>query len=199
MAAIVVAVVWVRPHRQRGPPSPAEVIAAALADPASPRVGAKDPDLTIVVFTDYRCPVCRATDPALERLVAHDPKVRVVFKDLAVFGPVSMAAAKVAFAADAQGRFAQVHRALMSTTLTGDPEQLRVIATDAGVHWPAAQAAIAAHERDYEAQVHRQFAQSVRLGLTGTPGFIIGRRIVQGGLDDAKLAELVAQARRDGP
>ena len=39
------------------------VVRAVRDDPDTPAVGAAAPDLTIVVFTDYRCPVCRATDP----------------------------------------------------------------------------------------------------------------------------------------
>jgi protein-disulfide isomerase len=36
-------------------------------DPNSPRIGAKNPKLTLVVFTDYNCPYCKKFDPYLER------------------------------------------------------------------------------------------------------------------------------------
>jgi protein-disulfide isomerase len=184
---------------QAEPSDRAQVVQAALSDPDSPRLGASHPDVTVVVFTDYRCPVCRATDPALERLLARDPNVQVVFKNLAVFGPPSLAAAKVALAANAQGRYAQVHHALMSTTISGDPEQLKSVAVATGVDWPRASAEIASHNQAYEAQVRRNGAQAWALGMRGTPSYIIGYHLIQGGLDDEKLTQLVAEARQTGP
>lgn len=48
-------------------------------DPDSPRIGAKDPKLTLVVFTDYNCPYCKKFDPYLEKIVEKHPDVAVVF------------------------------------------------------------------------------------------------------------------------
>ena len=75
------------------------VVAAVLDDPGSPRAGPPGADVTIVVFTDYLCPICKATDPALARLQAADPRVRVVYKDWPIRGPVSELAARTALAA----------------------------------------------------------------------------------------------------
>ena len=60
------------------------VVESVLADPGSPASGAARPDVTVVIFTDYQCPICKRTDPALYRLLAADPKVRVVWKDWAI-------------------------------------------------------------------------------------------------------------------
>jgi protein-disulfide isomerase len=32
--------------------------------PTSPRLGAKHPKLTLVLFTDYNCPYCKQFDPS---------------------------------------------------------------------------------------------------------------------------------------
>lgn len=42
-------------------------------DPNSPRIGAKNPKLTLVVFTDYNCPYCKKFDPYLEKIVKNIP------------------------------------------------------------------------------------------------------------------------------
>src|SRR5689334_11703735 len=57
------------------------VVAAVLDDPGSPRADPADAQVTIVVFTDYQCPICKADAPALARLQAADPTVRVIYKD----------------------------------------------------------------------------------------------------------------------
>lgn len=56
--------------------------AALFNDPASPRIGAKHPKLTLVNFTDYNCPYCKQLDPMLEKIVQKYPDVAVIIKPL---------------------------------------------------------------------------------------------------------------------
>ncbi len=58
-------------------------------------------EVSIVAFFDHNCPDCRADVPALEQLIAQDPGVRLVLKELPVLGPDSEAVARVALAAKA--------------------------------------------------------------------------------------------------
>ncbi len=61
--------------------TPTPVVLAVLNDPGSPALGDPSADVTIVLFTDYQCPICRGTDGALEAARRADPHVRVVYKD----------------------------------------------------------------------------------------------------------------------
>ena len=63
-------------------------------DPNSPRIGAKNPKLTLVVFTDYNCPYCKKFDPYLEKIVEKHPDVAVVFKFLPYRSESSLTAAR---------------------------------------------------------------------------------------------------------
>ena len=63
-------------------------------DPDSPRIGAKNPKLTLVVFTDYNCPYCKKFDPYLEKIVEKHPQVAVVFKFLPFRSESSLTAAR---------------------------------------------------------------------------------------------------------
>ena len=108
-------------------------VRAVLDDPGSPRVGAADADVTIVVFTDYQCPICKITDPALERLIATDTKVRVIFKDWPIFGEASKAAARAVLVADRQGKYLAFHHTLMAARVKLDPDQIQQIAVATGV------------------------------------------------------------------
>src|SRR5690348_16723281 len=66
------------------------VVAGVLNDAGSPRSGAQaSADVTVVVFTDYQCPICKATDPALARAQAADPFLRVIYKDWPIRGALS--------------------------------------------------------------------------------------------------------------
>lgn len=63
-------------------------------DPHSPRIGAQNPKLTLVVFTDHNCPYCKKFDPYLEKIVEKYPDVAVIFKFLPWRSESSMTAAR---------------------------------------------------------------------------------------------------------
>ena len=171
------------------------VVRDVLGDAGSPAFGAARPEVTVVVFTDYQCGVCKATDGALLKLLETDPTVRVVFKDWPIRGPASDLAARMALAAHRQGRYLEVHKALMTARGALTPERIAAIAQDAGVDLDLARR----HAREVETQIGRHNTQAFGLGLQGTPGYIIGPYLVPGGLDERNLALIVERARRAGP
>lgn len=54
-------------------------------------------------------------EPVLNNLLASDPKVRIVYRDWPIFGPVSREAAKAAIASQWQGRHAAFDEALLNS------------------------------------------------------------------------------------
>ncbi|MFN3513641.1 MAG: DsbA family protein [Phenylobacterium sp.] len=204
LAAAVLAAVAVSAGLQSRPPKAAKltltpVVARVLEDGGSPRIGARDPEVVVVVFTDYRCAICRRTDPALERLIATDPGVQVIYKDWPILGAASEDAAKVALAARSQGKYLQVHRALMTAKGPLDADGLRRAVASAGADWERLQADRAAQAQAIEAQLAGHASQAWSLGFRGTPAYLVGPYRVEGGLDDRDLSRLVAEARKSGP
>lgn len=170
------------------------VVAGVLDDMGSPRAGPANADLTIVIFTDYRCAICQATDPALERLLAKDPTVRVIFKDWPIRGPDSTVAAHAALAADRQGRYRDFHTALMASRGPLDPPRIDRIAADAGLDVVRLRADQMTHAAEIDRQLARHAMQAFGLGLAGTPAYLVGPYLIQGGLDDRQLAAAVRRA-----
>lgn len=177
------------------PLSRTPVVASVLDDPGSPRAGPEDATVTIVVFTDYRCGICQATAPALDRLLAADPKVRVIFKDWPVRGPDSTAAAHAALAAVYQRGYLPFHNALMASRGPLDPRRIDVIAAGAGLDVTRLRADQIAHAKTIDAQLARHNLQAFGLGLQGTPAYLVGAFLIQGGLDDRALTAAVRRAR----
>jgi len=175
------------------------VVQGVLSDPGSPATGAARPQVTVVVFTDYQCPICKATEPALTRLLAADPTVRVIWKDWPIRGPASDLAARTALAAHRQGRYEPVHAALMAARGTLTPERIAALAAAAGADPARLAADQAAHAREIDAQLTRHAVQAFGLGLSGTPAYLVGPYLLEGGLDDRRLAHAVRRARRAGP
>ncbi len=194
MAVTAVQALWPREGRRL---TETPVTRSVLVDPGAPAIGAAEPDVLVVVFTDYLCAICKRTDPALARLVSKDPKVRVVYKDWPIRGPMAEFAARTALAAHAQGRYAPIHAALMAARGELTPERIDGIAQAAGadpVRLAADRTSIAV---DTRMAAHN--AQAFGLGLAGTPAYIVGPFLMEGGLDDRRLARAVRAARRAGP
>ncbi|TAL78307.1 MAG: DsbA family protein, partial [Beijerinckiaceae bacterium] len=62
---------------------------AIFNDPEAPIGGNPKGDVTIVAFEDYNCTNCKASEPALRKLVKDDGHIRVVYKDWPIFGKAS--------------------------------------------------------------------------------------------------------------
>src|SRR5574337_2173305 len=72
---------------------------AILDDPDAPVGGNPNGDVTIVAFTDYNCPFCKRSEPDLQRIVAKDGKIRLVYKDWPILAESSVFGARLALAA----------------------------------------------------------------------------------------------------
>jgi protein-disulfide isomerase len=174
---------------------PSAALEAIVNDPGSPAWGPRDADGVMVVFTDYQCPVCRATDGALERRLDSDRHIRVVFKDWPILGPGSIWAARIALAAARQGRYLPMHRALMRSRDALTPASLDLIALQAGVDAVRLQADLVRDGAAIDAQLARHAAQARSLGLEGTPGYVVGLKLARGGLSGRDLDRLIAEAK----
>jgi predicted DsbA family dithiol-disulfide isomerase len=150
-------------------------------------------DVTLVMFSDYNCPFCRASAPAVARLLAEDPKLKVVWRELPVLGPDSEAAARVALAAAKQGRFRAVHQALFAGSHP-DTAGIAAAAKASGLN-PAHLAADGAAP-DIAAEIAANLDLARRIQISGTPFFVIGNRTFEGAMSYDALARAVSDARR---
>jgi protein-disulfide isomerase len=164
-----------------------------LNDPASPVSGNLKGDVTVVEFFDYRCGFCKRVAGVVTQLQKDDPRVRVVYKDFPILGETSEMAAKAALASNAQGRHQAFHEALLTSKAEMTKDQILRIAGDVGLDAKRLEADMAKPE--WQTVIDRNRALAKELGITGTPGFIVGTEFVPGALDLNGLKELIARAR----
>ncbi|HWA50904.1 MAG TPA: DsbA family protein [Dongiaceae bacterium] len=160
---------------------------------ADPVLGNPAGDVTVVEFFDYRCPYCKRVTDSLTSLIDGDANVRVVFKEFPILGPESLVAARVALAAHKQGKYREVHEALMAHK--GSFEKDALIEVAAGVGADPAKLAADMEDPAIMTQIQANDALAARLGITGTPGFIFGRTLVPGAISLDDMKKLVAEAR----
>jgi protein-disulfide isomerase len=165
-------------------------------DLLTPAAGSAQGDVTVVEYFDYDCPVCRHLEPELRKLLASDPKIRVVRKDWPVFGEASEYAAYCSFAAAGEGKYQAAHDALILSHRDLDSkDDVQSVLRAAGFDVRKLDADIQSHAKEYRDVLVRNRREAAMLGLRGTPGLIVGTQLVPGGIDYAGLEQLVAQAR----
>ncbi len=161
-------------------------------DPNSPVGGNPDGDVTIVEFFDYRCPYCKRVAPTVRELLERDGNIRIVYKEWPILGPDSEFAARAALAARKQGRYLEFHDRVMDAKRV-DEERVMAIARELGLDIERLRADMRAPEVD--AHLAETMDLANRLGITGTPSFVIGEELIPGMADRATLEQLVARAR----
>ncbi|HEX4740059.1 MAG TPA: DsbA family protein [Caulobacteraceae bacterium] len=173
-----------------------DIVRSVLADTASPSVGPARADVTVVVFSDYQCPICRADEPVIERVIRLDPGVRFVFKDWPIFGARSEYAARVALAAARQGRFMPLHDALMRTPDPLTAASVQKLALAAGLDWPEVSRSLDDPRSGLSHQLGRHQFEAWSLGLAGTPAYLVGDDLYEGRLSQAQLDQAIRTARQ---
>ena len=167
-----------------------------LKDRRSPQLVHGDGSLTVVMFSDYQCLACRNADPALQRAVAHDGNVRVIYKDWPIFGERSERAAQVALAAHRQGTYPSLHHLLMKSHSFKD-EALRAAVEGAGGNWEQVESDLLLYEDEIKNQLAANGRDAFALGLQGTPGYLVGPLLIRGALTEREFARAFQQAREE--
>ncbi|MBO9517824.1 MAG: thioredoxin domain-containing protein [Porphyrobacter sp.] len=149
--------------------------------------------VTLVEFSDYACTYCRQSIADVDALIAANPDLRVVMHELPILSAESADAARMALAAAQQGRYAPFHAAMFRH---GPPnaETIQAAAKEAGVDLAKANAAIASGM--FDAQLNANLALANSLGISGTPGWVIGNRTLNGAVGRDTIGEAIEEARK---
>jgi protein-disulfide isomerase len=170
-----------------------------LNAPHSYVAGNPSGDITLVEFFDYNCGYCKKALADVQSLVKSDSKLRVVLKDFPVLGPDSVEASRVALAARKQlqgEKLFDYHMKVMDTRGRVNGERALAVAKELGLD-------VARLQKDMESLEVRSALQENmglgdKLGLTGTPAFIIGDEIIPGAVGVEPLKQVVANVRQCG-
>lgn len=148
--------------------------------------------VTLVEFSDYACGYCRQSLPDVAKLIAQNPDLRIVVRELPIIGPQSPDASKMALAAAEQGKYAQFHDAMYQAGQVDGPT-IEAVARRIGLDMDRARRI--AGSPTVEAEIGRNMELAQRLGFTGTPSFVVGDKLIPGAVGFDGLAEAVKAAR----
>jgi protein-disulfide isomerase len=157
-------------------------------------------NVTLVEFFDYSCGYCKRALPDMLSLLKDDGNLKVVLKEFPILGPGSVEAARVAIAARMQDpdgqKYLAFHKELLGNPGPASAEKAFAVAKDQGFD-------IARLEQDMKSdEVAKTLSENAKLagtlGITGTPGYVIGADVVVGAIGIAGLQQHIEAARSQG-
>lgn len=127
--------------------------------------------VTIVEFFDYQCIHCKKMNPALTALIKKEGNLRVIYKEFPIFGKESELASRAALAAAMQGKYLQMHDALLHLDKRLDKKVIMEAAKSAGLDIPQL-------KKDMDSKTVTDIladnrALAEKMHLMGTPAFIV--------------------------
>ena len=155
--------------------------------------GNKNGDVTLVEFYDYNCGYCKQVPDVLARLIEEDKNLKVIFKELPILAETSQFASVAAMASMKQGKFSKFHSAMMKNKRALTENLILKIATDSGID--EAQLLIDMEDPKIEENIMKTKYLVQNIGISGTPGFVIGSQIIPGFIPYEKLKAIITKER----
>lgn len=150
----------------------------------------------LVMFADYNCTYCKKAQPVVEELLASNPDLQVVYRELPILSPTSRIAAQAARAAALQGKHDAFHRELYKLTEISEASILQLAAR------PEIGLDVDQLRKDMTSEkvaslVTNDFTLGQSLGIQGTPFFYLeGGATMPGYAPASQMQAMIDQARK---
>jgi protein-disulfide isomerase len=166
--------------------------------PTAPVAGNLKGDVTVVEFFDYNCGYCKKAFVDVLAAAEKDKNIKLVLKELPILSKGSEETARVALAAKMQGKYWEFHRAMLESPGQANEQTSLKIAEKVGLN--LAKLKVDMNGPEVKTEIARTRALAEKLGINGTPHFLIGERSVGGapqGLNEL-IVQTAAEIRKSG-
>jgi protein-disulfide isomerase len=159
-----------------------------------PFAGNPNGDVTILAFLDARCGHCRRANLSIKGLLAKDPNVKIIFKELPVLGPASEKLSRIALAVQLfdKTKYLSFHNALMEMDgirdedidnilkkLDINPEKIKELINDPKI----------------SKELENNNILAAQLYVRGTPAFLIGEELIPEAMSAEDMLKKVQEVR----
>ena len=153
-----------------------------FSNAGAPTIGPESAPVTLVEFSDFQCPYCRAAAPTLRQVVSkYGDKVHIVYRQYPIpsLHPFALKAAEASLCANEQGKFWPLHDRMFDDQTKLGVSDLKQQARELGMDGKKFDACLDAGK--YVEQVQNDMKEGQRSGVTGTPAIFLNGRVVEGG------------------
>jgi protein-disulfide isomerase len=153
-----------------------------FANEGAPTLGKNESPVTLVEFSDFQCPYCRASAPTLKQVAQKfGDKVQIIYRQYPIpsLHPFAFKAAEASLCANDQGKFWEMHDAMFADQKKLTVSDLKATARTIGMDGKKFDACLDAGR--HVEQVQNDQREGERIGVTGTPAMYINGKYVEGG------------------
>lgn len=150
---------------------------------------------SLVVFFDYNCGFCRSGLADMLGLMKKTPSLRIVLKEYPILSEASVEAAKIGIALRMQDKTGKKYLSFHERLLNGgtaNTETAIAAARAAGADMGRLGRDLTSGE--IQATLSETFNLGTKLGINGTPSYVVGDRLIVGKVGEAALADAVKTA-----
>jgi len=157
--------------------------------------GNPDGKVTMVEFFDYNCSFCKRAMNDVLKLMETDKDLRMVMKEFPILGPGSVYAARAALASKKQDKYWDFHLAMLKSKGALNQAKVDAIATSIGIDVDKLKADMDAPE--VAKAIGEAHALADKMGIRGTPAFVIADQLIPGALGYEALRQRIASVREN--
>lgn len=143
-------------------------------DPLSPTAGNPNGNVVLVEFFDYQCVHCKEMQPVIDKILASNPNIKIIYKEFPIFGAGSNYAAQMALAAVKQNKYAEFHKALFNASGPLNEAKVGEIAKSVGLN--VDQLKKDSSEASIKQELASNYDLAKALSLQGTPSFVLSNK-----------------------
>jgi protein-disulfide isomerase len=169
-------------------------LAKVRDDMGDPVMGNPNGKITLYEFSDYNCGYCKRVFKPIQQLLHDNPDVRLVIKEFPILGQSSLVAAKAAIASQMQGKFSAYHIAMMTYRGQITDDVVMRLAAQAGVD--EKQLKLDMESQKTAAIIQRTREAATALEINGTPGIVVGNKVIPGAIGLDELIKLIGKERK---
>lgn len=161
-----------------------------LQDSRSPFAGNPKGDVVVLVFFDYHCGYCRSAHDTIQKLLAMDRNIKVIYKEFPVLGDLTLA--RAALAAQKQGKYIDFHTILMKSD--GNFTQEGLIDLAHKLKMDVKKFSFDMNSLDVEHRIKQNMTLAQSLDISSTPTFLVGETVIPGSIP---LEDFQAEIRKE--
>ena len=169
-----------------------EIVHTLRTNPATPMKGSADAKHYLIEFNDYNCGYCKVVRPLTEKL-AQEHQMQTIYVEFPILSATSVQAAAVGLALyslDKDKYFAYQDLLMTQGTKVKDFAAIEAALTQVGADIEAVKKVAATDKLQDVLRMNLELGK--RLGVTGTPFFIIDGKILRGAVPDYESLERFA-------
>ncbi len=161
----------------------------------APAIGPKNAPVTVVEFSDYQCPACRASHPIEKQIrAAFGDKIRWVYKEFPLkVHQFAFKAAEAGLCAMDQGKFWQYQDQLYTTPDLSVPN---MIAMAGKMGMSAKEFSNCMNTSKYKAMVKKSISEAQQAGIDRTPTYVVNGAVIVGGPSLDRFKKIIDEALR---